>query len=152
MAVEVSTGVFATSQKTCIYTFLMLCEYFFAVLFTFPPFYLPFPSISGEFIVYFVQYFTYFTSFLYCHSSGHVVSECWISFGNIHFFSELIRLCSSTGIVIPCLWFSSILCFTAYFDRIFGAFYESFTRSRDDDVTSKMEVDRSVGRKYSFSQ
>ena len=36
--------------------------------------------------------------------------------------------------------FHEILHFTAYFDRILGAFYDSFTRSRDDDVTSKMEV------------
>ena len=114
----------------------MLCEYFFAVLFTFPPFYLPLPSISCQFIVYFVQYFTYFASFSYYRSSGHVVSECWISFGNIHFFDELIRLCSSTGIVIPHLRFSFFLS-TKFFvsPRILTVFFGLFTNHSPGHVT-----------------
>ena len=34
--------------------------YSLAVVFTLPPFHLPFTSISGEFIVFFVQYFYVF--------------------------------------------------------------------------------------------
>ena len=40
--------------------FLVLCKYSLAVLFTLPPLHLPFTSISGEFIVFFVQYFYVF--------------------------------------------------------------------------------------------
>ena len=47
--------------------------------------------------------------FSYFRSSGHVMSECRISFGNIHFLGELICLCTSTGIIIPHLWFSFVL-------------------------------------------
>ena len=43
-----------------------------------------------------------------------MVSECWISFGNIHFRGELIHLCSYTGIIIHLLRFSFIL-FTKFF-------------------------------------
>ena len=136
MAVEVSTGVFATSQRTCIYMLLMLCEYVFAVLFTFPPFHLPFPSISGEFIVCFVQNFTYFALFSYYCSSGQVVSECRISFGNIHFFGELICLCTCTCIIIPHFRFSFILS-TKFFvsPRILTVFLGFFTNHSPGYVT-----------------
>ena len=62
-----------------------------AVLFTLSPFYLPFTSISGEFIVYFGQYFYVFFQNSYYRSSGHVVLECRIAFGDIHFLGKLIR-------------------------------------------------------------
>ena len=90
-------------------------------------------------------------------SSGHVVSECGISFGNSHFFGEFIHLFTSTGIIIANLrfpinlntkFFISLRILTVFF----VLFYGSFTRSRDDDVAYKMEVNRSVVRKYSFSQ
>ena len=70
------------------------------------------------------------------------------------FLGELICLCTSTGIIILHLRFSFILSTKFVSPRILtvflGAFYESFTSSCDDNVTSKMEVNRSVGRKYSF--
>ena len=50
----------------------------------------------------------YFQNSYYC-SSDHVVSECRIAFGNIHFLGELNRLCTSTGIIITNLRFSFIL-------------------------------------------
>ena len=107
-------------------------------------------------MIYFVQYFTYFALILYYRSSGHVVSECSFALGNIHFRGELIHLFTYTGIIINNLRFSFIL-YTKFFVSphiltSFGAFYGSFTRSRDDDITAKMEVNRSVVRKYSFSQ
>ena len=68
----------------------MLCKYTSAVLFTLSPFYLPFTSISGEFIVYIVQYSYVFQNSYYC-SFGHMVLECRIAFGDIHFLGKLIR-------------------------------------------------------------
>ena len=97
----------------------MLCEYFFGVLFTFPPFYLPFSLISGDFIVYFVQYFMYFACCLYYRSSGHVVSECWFALGNIHFHGELIHLFTYTGIVITIYGFPLFFTQNSLFHRIF---------------------------------
>ena len=41
----------------------------------------------------------------YYRSSGHVVSESRISFGNNHFGGELINLFTSTGIIIANLQF-----------------------------------------------
>ena len=98
MAVEVSTGIFATSEKTCIYMYLMLCEYFCAILFTFPPFYLSFTPISGEFIVFFVQYFTCFALFriiahlvTWLQSMGFPL-EIVISSVNLFIYSLLLAL------------------------------------------------------------
>ena len=64
--------------KICINTYLMLCKYTQAVLFTLPPFYLPFPSMSGEFIVYFVQYSYVFSEFVLSliWSRGVRMSDC----------------------------------------------------------------------------
>ena len=87
-----------------------------------------------------------------------MISECEISFGYNQFHGELIHLFTSTGIIIASLRFSTILnakfFVSPYFNRNFGPFtdHSPLTRSRDNDVTSKMEVIRSVVRKYSFSQ
>ena len=60
----------------------MLCKYSL-VLFTLPPFHLPFTSISGEFIVYFVQYF-------YVYFKVRIVAHLVTWFQNVGFPLEII--------------------------------------------------------------
>ena len=87
-------------------------------------------------------------------SSGHVVSECGISFGNNQFRGELIHLFTSTGIIIANLRFSIILntkfCGSTHILTAFLGFLRTLTRSPDNDVTSKMEFNQLVVRKHSF--
>ena len=67
---------------------------------------------------------------------------------------NLINLFTSTGIMITNLR-SSIILNTKFFHHITRpyswAFYELLTRSHDDEVISKMYVNRLVVRKYLFS-
>ena len=110
VAVEVSTSLRPVFTcffliKTCIYMFLVLCKYSLAVLFTLPPFYFTF------YFNFWCIYCLLSTIFLrifqnsYYRSSGHVVSEYKISFGNNHFRGELVHLFTFTGIIIAKLWF-----------------------------------------------
>ena len=97
---------------------------------------LPYPSFSGEFIVYFVQYFNVFCIVSYYRSSGHVVSECWFALENIHFRGELIHLFTYTGIIITNLRFSFIL-YTKFFvsPRILTIYFGLFTNHSPGHVT-----------------
>ena len=76
----------------------MLCKYTSAVLFTLPPFYLPFTSISGEFIVYFVHYlYVYYEVRIiahlvtWCQNVGFPL-EIIISSVNLFIYSLLLAL------------------------------------------------------------
>ena len=76
------------------------------------------------------------------------MSECWISFGNSYFRGELFHFFTSTGFKIVNLGFPSFLTQNSSFHRVFDLIFElhmnNLTRSHDDDVILKMEVNRSV--------
>ena len=135
MAVELSTGVFATSLRPAITRPWCSAS-------TLKPFYLLFLHfiyLSLQFLVNLLFIlciiFMYF-QISYYRSTGHVVSECQIAFGNIHFLSELICLCTSTGIIITNLR-SSFSLSTKFFISpcILTVFFGLFTNHSPGYVT-----------------
>ena len=88
----------------------------------------------GEFIVYFGHIFYVFLQNSYYRSSGHVVLECWISFGYIQFLSKLFRFIHFCRHYNFNLRFSFIpstkfFVFPTYFDRIVTLTVHCLSRS-----------------------
>ena len=109
MAVELPTDVLLPLIKTCIYMFL--CSVSSSLLFY--SLFLHFIHLLLRFLVNLLCtlgiYFTCFFQNSYYRSSGHVVLECRIAFGNIHFLCKLILFMHFYRHYNFNLWFSFIL-------------------------------------------
>ena len=72
------------------------------------------------------------------------MSECWISFGNNYFRSELFNFVTYTGFIIANLGLPSFLTQNSSFHRVFDLILElhmnHLTRLHDDDIILKMDV------------
>ena len=144
VAVELSTRHFCCPYfKTCI-SVLVLCKYYYAVLSHFSFILFRFHRFL-VFLLLVLQYFLFlFVTWLMLSRGVDVgfPSEIVISLVFFIIFSLINAYFHQFRVFLHS--FFEIFRITAFFNMYFELLYENFTRSRDCDVTFKMEVNREL--------